>query len=131
MLNKNFNDMKSVSREQKPGWYKQFYEGRKKVRRKEKYYSCFVAFVAMLCLVIVACVLSLFVVGIIEAIHYLWRSEKYSDLFFKRKNGRQTSRSWPTRKAIHYMNRYLYLNFSRWRYWFNKFNPGWSKLIPV
>ena len=64
--------METVSGEQKTkGVYKQIYEERRKARRKEKYYSCFVVFIAMLCLVVIACVLSLFVVGIIEAIHYL------------------------------------------------------------
>jgi len=63
--------MESVSGEQKTkGVYKQIYEERRKARRREKYLSCFAVFIMMLCLVVVACVLGLFIIGIIEAIHY-------------------------------------------------------------
>ena len=63
--------METVSGEQKTkGLFKQIYEERKKARRREKYFSCFALFIAMLCLVLVACALAAIIVGIIEVIHY-------------------------------------------------------------
>ena len=63
--------MESLSEEQKiKEWHRQAAVGRKRALRREKYLSCFAVFIAMLCLVLVACALAAIIVGIIEVIHY-------------------------------------------------------------
>jgi len=72
----------NTSEEQKISkWHKYANEGRKKALRREKYLSGFAVLIVIICLAITACVLSLIILGIIEAIHYLWRPEIYSGFF--------------------------------------------------
>ena len=52
-------------------WHKSLAEGRKRALRREKYLSCLAVFVVVICLVLIACVVSLIVLGAIELIHYL------------------------------------------------------------
>ena len=64
--------MEPVSEEQKiKEWQIQANKGRAKALRRERYFYCFAVFVFMFCLVLVASVISLIVLGIIEVIHYL------------------------------------------------------------
>ena len=74
--------MESLSEEQKiKERHRQANEGRKKALRREKYLSGFAVLIIIICLAITAAVLSLIILGVIEAIHYLWRPEIYSGLF--------------------------------------------------
>jgi len=66
-------------------WHKCAIEGRKRALRREKYLSCFAVFVVVICLALIACVVSLIVLGAVELTHYLWRPEFSSGLFWKKK----------------------------------------------
>ena len=53
-------------------WCKMVKEERRKALRREKRLSCFALIILVFCLIFVACVVCLIVLGVVEAACYLW-----------------------------------------------------------